>query len=42
MNYDLFRNFGRKSNLSLYKGSLRDWEKSGLRIRDLSNFLILL
>ena len=24
------------------KGSLRDWEKSGLRIRDLFNFLILL
>ena len=40
-NYELFYNFGRKSNLSLFKGSSRDWEKSGLRIRDRSQFHVL-
>ena len=38
----LFRNSGRKSKPFVNKGSSEDWEKSGLRIRDLSNFLILL
>ena len=37
----LFRIFGRKSNLSLFKGSSEDWVKSGLRTRDCSQFHVL-
>jgi len=33
-----FSNFGRNRNLSLYKGSLGDGGKIGLRIRDRSIF----
>ena len=35
-------NFGKKSNSSLYKGSSEDWEKSGLRFGNCSQFYVLL
>ena len=37
-----FANFGRILSFSLYKGSLGDWRKMGLRIGDRSQFHILL
>ena len=37
-----FRNFGRNRRISLYKGSLEDWGKNGLRIGDRTQFFVLL
>jgi hypothetical protein len=40
--HSFFRNFARFLSFSLYKGSLGDWGKSGLRIGNRTQFHILL